>query len=83
MYLGSGDNSLTLEKVAEYCKGEIHCDKNIIISSVSVDTRKICAGDLFIALRGENFDGHDFLKQAAENGAASASASWESSRSFF
>lgn len=72
MYLGSGDNSLTLEKVAEYCKGEIHCDKNIIISSVSVDTRKICAGDLFIALRGENFDGHDFLPQALSKGAACA-----------
>jgi UDP-N-acetylmuramoyl-tripeptide--D-alanyl-D-alanine ligase len=37
---------------------------------VSTDTRTLAAGNLFIALAGENFDGHDCLTQAAERGAA-------------
>lgn len=45
---------------------------NIKISSVTTDTRKITPGSLFIALKGENFDGHDFIKQAFEKGAYAA-----------
>ena len=41
-------------------------------SSVSTDTRTLSSGDLYIALRGENFDGHDYLRQAREAGAAAA-----------
>ncbi len=41
-------------------------------SGVSTDTRSIKAGELFIALKGENFDGHDFLEQALEKGACGA-----------
>jgi UDP-N-acetylmuramoyl-tripeptide--D-alanyl-D-alanine ligase len=37
---------------------------------VSTDTRTLTPGNLFIALAGENFDGHDCLAQAAEQGAA-------------
>lgn len=37
---------------------------------VSTDTRTLAAGNLFIALAGENFDGHDCLTQAVERGAA-------------
>lgn len=39
------------------------------VSGVSTDTRSIAAGQLFVALRGERFDAHDFLDQAAANGA--------------
>jgi len=39
-------------------------------SGISTDTRTLAAGDLFIALAGENFDGHDYLAKAAERGAA-------------
>jgi UDP-N-acetylmuramoyl-tripeptide--D-alanyl-D-alanine ligase len=42
------------------------------VSSVCTDTRKKAADSLFIALRGENFDGHDFLAQAAAGGTAGA-----------
>ena len=41
-------------------------------SSVSTDTRKIGKGALFFAIKGPNFDGHDFLKEAKEKGAAGA-----------
>ena len=43
-----------------------------VYSSVTTDTRKIAAGSLFVALKGERFDAHDFLSQAAEAGAAAA-----------
>ena len=42
------------------------------ITGISHDTRTLKPGDLYIALRGENFDGHDFLKQAFEKGAIGA-----------
>ncbi|EON91350.1 UDP-N-acetylmuramoyl-tripeptide--D-alanyl-D-alanine ligase [Marinobacter lipolyticus SM19] len=41
-------------------------------SGVSTDTRKIGRGDLFVALRGDNFDGHQFLAKARESGAVGA-----------
>jgi len=41
-------------------------------SGVSTDSRKIGAGELFFALRGENFDGHEFLSAAKALGAAAA-----------
>lgn len=41
-------------------------------SDVSTDTRKIGKGSLFIAIKGPNFDGHDFISAAAEKGAAGA-----------
>ncbi len=41
-------------------------------SGVSIDSRKIEAGDLFIAIQGERFDGHDFVKDALKLGAAAA-----------
>ncbi len=39
------------------------------ISRVVIDSREDCAGALFIALRGERFDGHDFVGEAARRGA--------------
>ncbi|MBI4881513.1 MAG: UDP-N-acetylmuramoyl-tripeptide--D-alanyl-D-alanine ligase [Planctomycetes bacterium] len=42
------------------------------IVGVSTDSRSVRAGELFVALRGEKFDAHCFLEQAARNGAAAA-----------
>ena len=39
------------------------------ISRVSTDSRAIKAGDLFVAIKGESFDGHEFIAQAVEKGA--------------
>ena len=41
-------------------------------AAVSSDSRKIQPGDLFIALRGENFDGYEFVAQAAQSGAVAS-----------
>ena len=40
------------------------------ISSITTDTRKISKGDVFVALKGERFDGHDYLEAAVRDGAA-------------
>jgi len=45
---------------------------NMTFCGVSTDSRKIEAGQLFIALRGENFDGHEFLETATASGAVAA-----------
>lgn len=41
-----------------------------IITSVSTDSRTLKPGDCFVALKGENFDAHDYLQQAIDAGAA-------------
>jgi UDP-N-acetylmuramoyl-tripeptide--D-alanyl-D-alanine ligase len=45
---------------------------NAIFRGVSTDTRSVRAGELFVALRGERFDGHAFLEQAKQAGAVAA-----------
>ncbi|MCV2366116.1 UDP-N-acetylmuramoyl-tripeptide--D-alanyl-D-alanine ligase [Paucibacter sp. DJ1R-11] len=47
---------------------------DIAIQRVHSDTRSLAAGDLFVALRGERFDAHEFLPQAAAAGAVAALA---------
>ena len=47
----------------------LHGDPATPIMRVHTDTRTLQAGDLFVALRGERFDAHDFLPQAAQAGA--------------
>lgn len=43
-----------------------------VFSQVETDTRAITEGALFVALKGETFDGHDYVLQAKERGAAGA-----------
>ena len=45
---------------------------DVKVSSVSTDTRSLQKGALFIALKGENFDGNDYIPKAAALGAAAA-----------
>ena len=42
----------------------------IVFRGVSIDTRTLKAGELFFAIAGPNFDGHEYVNKAAENGAA-------------
>ncbi len=50
-------------------------DDDIIIKSICTDTRKIVSECLFIAIKGENFDGHDYIEKAFELGAVAALSS--------
>jgi len=42
------------------------------VGGVSIDTRSLAPGDLFVAIKGESRDGHDFVRAAFERGAAAA-----------
>ncbi|MGH7890279.1 MAG: UDP-N-acetylmuramoyl-tripeptide--D-alanyl-D-alanine ligase, partial [Thermodesulfobacteriota bacterium] len=49
-----------------------HKQEDIVFSGVSTDSRRIKKDELFFALSGENFDGHDFIGEAFEKGAKAA-----------
>jgi len=48
----------------------LYGDQTTGFAGVCTDSRAIAPGELFVALRGENFDGHAYLAQAVEKGAA-------------
>jgi UDP-N-acetylmuramoyl-tripeptide--D-alanyl-D-alanine ligase len=50
---------------------------NVGFTGVATDSRALQRGDLFVALKGERFDGHDFVAQAFDRGAACAIVSAE------
>ena len=58
-----------LSLLAHWAGGQLH-GEDVGIDAVSNDTRAITAGGLYVALRGERFDGHDFADAARQAGAA-------------
>jgi UDP-N-acetylmuramoyl-tripeptide--D-alanyl-D-alanine ligase len=64
--------NLHLEEVAKAIDGALAGPGNATARGYSIDTRTLNPGDLFFAVRGPRFDGHDFLKQAAEKKAVGA-----------
>jgi UDP-N-acetylmuramoyl-tripeptide--D-alanyl-D-alanine ligase len=65
-------NPLTLAQVAEATGGKLEGDGSLVFTSVSTDSRSIQPGALFVALTGENFDGHEYVAQALAKGALAA-----------
>ncbi len=64
---------LSLAQIAKLSGGSISADDtSVMVTRVSTDSRTLQPGDLFVPLRGENFDGHKFIQQAVERGAAGA-----------
>src|SRR5204863_9224376 len=65
--------TLTLAQVAGFAGGTIASgNRDATVSRVSTDSRTLQPGDLFVPLRGENFDGHKFIEQAVDRGALGA-----------
>ena len=60
----------TIDEVLMATGGSLLSAHKQTFSGVSTDSRTLKPGNLFIALKGENFDAHDFLLRAVENGAA-------------
>ncbi len=62
--------SMSLSKAAKAVESNYH-GEDITFSGCSTDSRTIEKGNLFIALSGEHFDGHDYVSIAEEHGAVS------------
>ncbi|MCW0413293.1 UDP-N-acetylmuramoyl-tripeptide--D-alanyl-D-alanine ligase [Xanthomonas sacchari] len=60
---------LPLSMIAHWAGAELHGD-DVVIDAISHDTRSLAAGSLYVALRGERFDGHAFVADAATRGAS-------------
>lgn len=64
---------LSLNQIARFCGAPLSQSyEAITVTGVTSDSRAVKKGDLFIALKGERTDGHAFVRQAAERGAAAA-----------
>lgn len=62
-------NKMTAEQIAYATGGEIiYGDSSSVITSVSTDSRTVEAGTLYVPIKGERFDGHDFIDAACETG---------------
>ncbi|MEW6358234.1 MAG: UDP-N-acetylmuramoyl-tripeptide--D-alanyl-D-alanine ligase [Planctomycetota bacterium] len=65
-------NPLTLVEVEKAIGRRPRGGEVVEFSGVSTDSRTIRPGDLFVAIKGENFDGHDFVEAAFKKGARGA-----------
>lgn len=71
---GKALTNWTLESVCLATGGELNIDpvrprRSAPLGAVVTDSRKVAPGDIFVALAGERFDGHDFLEQVVAAGA--------------
>jgi len=62
---------MMMSQIAEVLHASLHGD-DVMITGISKDTRNIHPGDLYVALKGERFDGHQFVAEANLSGAVGA-----------
>ncbi|NJN75279.1 MAG: UDP-N-acetylmuramoyl-tripeptide--D-alanyl-D-alanine ligase [Synechococcaceae cyanobacterium RL_1_2] len=64
---------MDIQTISKAINGKIFNEINLRLNQellrISTDSRSIGAGDIFLALRGDNFDGHNFVNRAIEQGA--------------
>ena len=63
---------LSLAKIAEFLSAEGDFPREDVALGYSIDSRTIAPGELFFAVKGDRFDGHDFVSSAIERGAVAA-----------
>lgn len=64
---------MKLETITRWADGElVSGDPEALVKNVCTDSRTLQKGDLFVALHGENFDGHTFVEEAGRRGAMGA-----------
>ncbi len=61
---------ITLREIANSCNGKLFGDENTIVTSIVTDSRQVKSGSLFAAIKGERVDGHKFIPQCVNTGAA-------------
>ncbi len=62
----------TLDELAAACGGVVHGTPSTSFGGVSIDSRSVTVGDIFVAITGDKMDGHDFVPSAIEKGAGIA-----------
>jgi UDP-N-acetylmuramoyl-tripeptide--D-alanyl-D-alanine ligase len=62
---------MMLSLAAQFCGGQVQ-GADVDFARVCTDTRSVRPGDLFVALRGDRFNGHDFVVEAVNAGAVAA-----------
>lgn len=68
-------NPIPLDNLARLVGGEVvHADPSALVQGFATDSREVGPGDLFIAIRGERVDGHDFAEIARQAGAVAVLA---------
>ena len=60
---------MLLSHIAAAVKGSL-IGPDVVLRNVAINTREDCQGRLFVALKGDNFDAHDYVENAKESGAA-------------
>jgi len=63
--------NMMLSEIAACVQGKL-VGEDVVISSISIDTRAIKPGQLYVAIKGHNFDGNEFVAEAAQAGAVGA-----------
>lgn len=63
---------LPLWRIAEFTAAKGEFDQDLVATGYSIDSRTLNPGDLFIALQGDRFDGHDYVAAALEKNAVAA-----------
>jgi UDP-N-acetylmuramoyl-tripeptide--D-alanyl-D-alanine ligase len=62
---------MPLNMIAVWTHGQL-LGADVEVTGVAIDTRQVKAGDMFVAIKGERVDGHDYLADAAARGAVAA-----------
>src|SRR5947199_8358990 len=66
-------NPLSIAQIANLAEAKLESgDGTLSVERISTDSRTIKKGELFVALRGENFDGHKFVEATAKAATAGA-----------
>ena len=64
--------NLSLLEITKILNINFDFPEDKLINHIKIDSRKIEEDDIFVAIKGESFDGHDFVNQAFKNGAIAA-----------
>lgn len=64
----SNSFTMKLTQIADILSAQL-VGQDITVTGISTDTRTLQGGELFVALKGPSFDGHDYIQQALDNGA--------------
>ena len=59
----------SLKEINKALNCKISIKKNLIFNGISIDSRTIYKGNLFVPIKGKNYDGHNFINEALKRGA--------------